>query len=57
MAVKFYNNKIYSLSLNGEIREYPMPNEFDKMVELNAEKVRKYGGWLEKPVAVLNTSS
>jgi hypothetical protein len=57
VAVKFYNNKIYSLSLNGEIREYPMPNEFDKMVELNAEKVRKYGGWLEKPVAVLNTSS
>ncbi len=26
VAVKVYNNKIYSLSLNGEISEYPLPN-------------------------------
>lgn len=27
VAVKVYNKKIYSLSLNGEIVEYPVPNE------------------------------
>jgi WD40 repeat protein len=57
VAVKVYNGKIYSLSLNGEISEYLIPSEQDKIIYFNSEKINRHAGWLEKPVYVSNVSA
>lgn len=45
------------MSLNGEISEYSIPSEQDKIIYFNSEKITKHAGWLEKPVYVSNVSA